>query len=173
MLNFFTLQDRAEARSIHEKAGLPFFEVFVNAPLEVCESRDVKGLYKKARAGEIKGTIHFFFLQNKLTENHRHILQKEQTKHKHKYTQLSSFIPIFPCFPCFISHPGFTGIDSMYECPVTCELILKTGELTVNECIQQVVNLLKEQVSQELNTGLGIHFIYHFSIGAQIAYRYL
>ncbi|MGA9380110.1 MAG: adenylyl-sulfate kinase [Phormidium sp.] len=31
-----------------------FIEVFVNAPLEVCEQRDVKGLYKKARAGEIK-----------------------------------------------------------------------------------------------------------------------
>jgi adenylylsulfate kinase len=31
-----------------------FVEVFVNAPLEVCESRDVKGLYKRARAGEIK-----------------------------------------------------------------------------------------------------------------------
>lgn len=32
-----------------------FVEVFVDAPLEVCESRDPKGLYKKARAGEIKG----------------------------------------------------------------------------------------------------------------------
>jgi adenylylsulfate kinase len=32
-----------------------FIEVFVNAPLEVCEARDPKGLYKKARAGEIKG----------------------------------------------------------------------------------------------------------------------
>ncbi|MCB0587217.1 MAG: adenylyl-sulfate kinase [Phaeodactylibacter sp.] len=32
-----------------------FIEIFVNAPLEVCEARDVKGLYKKARAGEIKG----------------------------------------------------------------------------------------------------------------------
>jgi adenylylsulfate kinase len=31
-----------------------YFEVFVNAPLEVCEQRDVKGLYKKARAGEVK-----------------------------------------------------------------------------------------------------------------------
>lgn len=31
-----------------------FFEVFVNCPFEVCESRDVKGLYKKARNGEIK-----------------------------------------------------------------------------------------------------------------------
>uniref|UniRef100_A0A4W4H0C5 3'-phosphoadenosine 5'-phosphosulfate synthase 2a n=1 Tax=Electrophorus electricus TaxID=8005 RepID=A0A4W4H0C5_ELEEL len=50
-------KDRNDAREIHEKAGLPFFEVFVNAPLEVCEKRDVKGLYKKARAGEIKGMI--------------------------------------------------------------------------------------------------------------------
>ena len=32
-----------------------FVEVFADAPLEVCEQRDVKGLYKKARAGEIKG----------------------------------------------------------------------------------------------------------------------
>ncbi len=32
-----------------------FVEVFINTPLEVCESRDVKGLYKKARKGEIKG----------------------------------------------------------------------------------------------------------------------
>ncbi len=32
-----------------------FFEVFVNTPLEVCEQRDPKGLYKKARAGELKG----------------------------------------------------------------------------------------------------------------------
>jgi adenylylsulfate kinase len=31
-----------------------FFEVFVNTPIEICEQRDVKGLYKKARAGEIK-----------------------------------------------------------------------------------------------------------------------
>jgi adenylylsulfate kinase len=31
-----------------------FIEVYVSAPLEVCEARDVKGLYKKARAGEIK-----------------------------------------------------------------------------------------------------------------------
>lgn len=50
-------QDRAEAKKIHASAGLPFFEVFVHAPLELCESRDVKGLYKKARAGEIKGLV--------------------------------------------------------------------------------------------------------------------
>nr|XP_006010509.1 PREDICTED: bifunctional 3'-phosphoadenosine 5'-phosphosulfate synthase 1 isoform X2 [Latimeria chalumnae] len=44
-------RDRKNARRIHEEAGLPFFEVFVDAPLHVCEERDVKGLYKKARAG--------------------------------------------------------------------------------------------------------------------------
>ena len=38
---------------VREMVG-DFVEVFVNAPLEVCEERDVKGLYKKARAGEIK-----------------------------------------------------------------------------------------------------------------------
>ncbi len=47
--------DRARVRALHEASGLPFIEVFVNTPLEVCESRDPKGLYKKARAGEIKG----------------------------------------------------------------------------------------------------------------------
>ncbi|XP_059387994.1 bifunctional 3'-phosphoadenosine 5'-phosphosulfate synthase 2b [Carassius carassius] len=99
-------KDRNDARKIHESAGLPFFEVFVNAPLEVCESRDVKGLYKKARAGEIK---------------------------------------------------GFTGIDSGYEKPEAPELVLKTEKLTVNDCIQQLVDLLKEQdivptgVTEEVN----------------------
>ncbi|XP_040217986.1 bifunctional 3'-phosphoadenosine 5'-phosphosulfate synthase 2 isoform X2 [Rana temporaria] len=48
-------KDRMEARKVHDKVGLPFFEIFVDAPLDICESRDVKGLYKKARAGEIKG----------------------------------------------------------------------------------------------------------------------
>ncbi|CAL1261120.1 unnamed protein product [Larinioides sclopetarius] len=45
----------AKAKQIHEDAGLTFIECFVDTPLEVCEQRDVKGLYKKARAGEIKG----------------------------------------------------------------------------------------------------------------------
>jgi bifunctional enzyme CysN/CysC len=35
--------------------GLRFVEVFVDTPLEVCEARDPKGLYAKARAGEIRG----------------------------------------------------------------------------------------------------------------------
>ncbi len=47
--------DRDQARKLHDDAGLKFFEVFVDTPIEVCEQRDPKGLYKKARAGEIKG----------------------------------------------------------------------------------------------------------------------
>lgn len=43
------------ARKIHEDSELPFFEIFVNASLKICEARDVKGLYKKARSGIIKG----------------------------------------------------------------------------------------------------------------------
>jgi bifunctional enzyme CysN/CysC len=43
------------AREIVEGQGLDFVEVFVNTPLEECERRDPKGLYKKARAGEIEG----------------------------------------------------------------------------------------------------------------------
>ncbi|MBN3326126.1 PAPS1 synthase, partial [Atractosteus spatula] len=87
-------RDRINARKIHEAAGLPFFEVFVDAPLDVCEQRDVKGLYKRARAGEIR---------------------------------------------------GFTGIDSEYEKPEAPELVLKTDSCSVNECIQQVIDLLQER----------------------------
>ncbi|XP_075697313.1 bifunctional 3'-phosphoadenosine 5'-phosphosulfate synthase 2 [Rhinoderma darwinii] len=86
-------KDREEARKVHDRTGLPFFEIFVDAPLDICESRDVKGLYKKARAGEIK---------------------------------------------------GFTGIDSGYEKPDAPELVLKTNLYSVNECIQQIVELLQE-----------------------------
>uniref|UniRef100_A0A672KPV2 Bifunctional 3'-phosphoadenosine 5'-phosphosulfate synthase 1 n=1 Tax=Sinocyclocheilus grahami TaxID=75366 RepID=A0A672KPV2_SINGR len=87
-------RDRLNARKIHEAAGLPFFEVFVDAPLDVCEQRDVKGLYKRARAGEIR---------------------------------------------------GFTGIDSEYEKPEAPELVLKTDSCNVNDCIQQLLDLLQER----------------------------
>ncbi|KAB8289558.1 hypothetical protein EYC80_010716 [Monilinia laxa] len=53
--------DRAVARELHEKASngheaeaIPFIEVFIDIPVEEAEKRDPKGLYKKARAGEIK-----------------------------------------------------------------------------------------------------------------------
>ncbi|RHZ75777.1 hypothetical protein Glove_209g144 [Diversispora epigaea] len=46
--------DREIARKLHEDSGIPFVEVYIDAPLEVVEQRDPKGLYKKAKAGEIK-----------------------------------------------------------------------------------------------------------------------
>ena len=45
--------DRAAARAAHDARGLRFLEVWVSTPLEECERRDTKGLYAKARAGEI------------------------------------------------------------------------------------------------------------------------
>lgn len=86
--------DRDAARELHEKDGLRFIEIYVNAPLDVCESRDVKGLYKKARAGEIK---------------------------------------------------GFTGIDDPYEEPTKAELVLNTGEHSVAESVQQVIEYLEAE----------------------------
>jgi bifunctional enzyme CysN/CysC len=47
--------DRERARAIHVAVGLAFVEVFVDTPLAVCEQRDPKGLYAKARAGDITG----------------------------------------------------------------------------------------------------------------------
>lgn len=46
--------DRDNVRKICQRDGIPFAEVFINAPLQECEKRDPRGLYKKARAGEIK-----------------------------------------------------------------------------------------------------------------------
>lgn len=47
-------KDRDFARELHNQQSLPFIEVYVDAPLSVVEQRDPKGLYKKARSGEIK-----------------------------------------------------------------------------------------------------------------------
>lgn len=46
---------RDRARELHDAADLRFVEVFVDTPIELCEQRDPKGLYAKARAGEISG----------------------------------------------------------------------------------------------------------------------
>jgi adenylyl-sulfate kinase len=82
--------DRDLVRSIMP-AGR-FVEVFVNAPLELCAQRDPKGLYRKARAGEIK---------------------------------------------------DFTGISAPYEPPTNPEMELLTGQLSVGECVGQVLSYLK------------------------------
>lgn len=76
------------------RAGLEaneFIEIWVDCPIEVCESRDTKGLYKKARAGEIQ---------------------------------------------------DFTGINAPYEHPETPELICKTDQHSINECVEQILNYL-------------------------------
>jgi len=46
--------DRDVARDLHKQSNIPFIEVYIDAPLSVVEQRDPKGLYRKARAGEIK-----------------------------------------------------------------------------------------------------------------------
>jgi len=71
-----------------------FLEIFCNASIDVCEQRDVKGLYQKARKGEIK---------------------------------------------------NFTGISSPYEAPANPELTLDTGALSLPECVDQVIDLLKSR----------------------------
>ena len=42
--------------------------------------------------------------------------------------------------------PGFTGIDQQYEAPTSPEIVLKAGELSVDECVQQVVEMLLSKV---------------------------
>jgi adenylylsulfate kinase len=80
--------DRAVVRDL---IGDRFVEVHVKASVEVCESRDPKGLYKKARAGEIS---------------------------------------------------DFTGISSPYEAPENPEIVVDTGELTLEESVEVVVGYL-------------------------------
>lgn len=82
----------AESADDPVRSGLPFIEVFVDTPLQVCEQRDPKGLYKKARAGQIK---------------------------------------------------GFTGIDDPYEPPVSPELILRTAECGVPDCVERCLDVLR------------------------------
>jgi adenylylsulfate kinase len=81
--------DRDSVRAIMPEGT--FFEVFVHADLAVCEDRDPKGLYKKARAGQI---------------------------------------------------PEFTGISAPYEEPAAPEMIIRTGEGTVDECAMQILDQL-------------------------------
>lgn len=85
-------QDRNIVREL--VADGDFIEIYCDAPLTVCEDRDPKGLYKKARAGKI---------------------------------------------------PEFTGISSPYEAPQAAELVLKTGEQSVPDCVGQVIDYLNRQ----------------------------
>ncbi len=107
--------DRAVARELHDKAGLTFIEVFVDAPLSVVEERDPKGLYKKARAGEIKGAS---FL-------HRPLPSKT-----HALT---------------LGHADFTGISAPYEAPESPEVHIKTDECDVKEAVARITEYLSSK----------------------------
>ena len=48
-------ESRQAVRDRHADAGTPYLEVHVSAPVEVCADRDVKGLYARQRAGEVRG----------------------------------------------------------------------------------------------------------------------
>ncbi|TPW09647.1 MAG: adenylylsulfate kinase [Halothiobacillaceae bacterium] len=84
--------DRDAVRNIMPHGD--FLEIYVAASLEVCEERDVKGLYKKARAGEI---------------------------------------------------PEFTGITSPYEAPLSAEIEVDTGALTLEASAAKVIDMLRER----------------------------
>lgn len=47
-------KDRDNVRALHDAGKMPFIEIHVATPISTCEQRDPKGLYKKARAGELK-----------------------------------------------------------------------------------------------------------------------
>ena len=83
--------DRAMVRKL---MGDDFIEVYCRCPVEVCEERDVKGLYKKARAGEIK---------------------------------------------------DFTGISAPYEAPENPDMIIDTDEVSLEESVDKVMNLLLDR----------------------------
>jgi adenylyl-sulfate kinase len=48
-------EGREAARDLHARAGVPFLEVYMDTPLEICQERDPKGLYARARAGALHG----------------------------------------------------------------------------------------------------------------------
>lgn len=87
-------QDREAAASLHADVDLPFLEIFVDAPLQLCEERDPKGLYARARAGKLS---------------------------------------------------GLTGVDAPYETPRKPDLILHSGEESVENAVERVVQALVER----------------------------
>src|ERR1700730_13628327 len=48
-------EDRGRAREIHDAEGLGFHEIWIDTPLQLCQQRDPKGIYARARAGQIRG----------------------------------------------------------------------------------------------------------------------
>lgn len=114
-------RDRERARAIHDRDGLPFIECFVDTPIQICEQRDCKGLYKKARAGQLKG------FTGKVLFKHRIYRMTIYSKIELIYFQ-------------------FLGIDMPYEEPGSPDLVLKCGVTSIQECVQTVIDMLKDKV---------------------------
>jgi adenylyl-sulfate kinase len=66
-------EGRDAARMLHQADDLPFIEVFVDTPLEICEQRDPKGLYARARAGELSGMTGVDGAYEPATESELHL----------------------------------------------------------------------------------------------------
>ncbi len=98
MLTAFVSPFKTDRQAVRELLGPgEFIEVFVDTPIEVCEQRDVKGLYKKARAGEIK---------------------------------------------------DFTGISSPYEAPDNADVVIKTADRTIEDCIEEIFKYVILKIKQ-------------------------
>lgn len=96
VLSAFISPFKADRDQVSEIVGREnYIEVFVDTPIEVCEQRDVKGLYKKARAGEVK---------------------------------------------------NFTGIDSPYERPVTPDITIPTHQMSVDESLTLLLNVIEPKI---------------------------
>ena len=111
------------ARELHQKSDLPFFEVFMNTPLDECEKRDVKGLYKKARAGIIKGFTG-------IDQVYKMSNFWNKTYIVHGIYQSITLLQIFKA----------------YEEPDNPELSLRTVGRTIKETVQELINLLEDKV---------------------------
>jgi len=114
------LADRQLAREIHDAAGIRFVEVFVDASLASVEARDPKGLYKKARAGVIKG-------------------QSIPTPAR----QGIGWEVVVDGFD-FLS-PEFTGISAPYEAPLNAEVHVKTDECDIPQGVQVIIDYLTKE----------------------------
>ena len=117
------MKDRELARELHQKSDLPFFEVFMNTPLDECEKRDVKGLYKKARAGIIKGFTG-------IDQVYKMSNFWNKTYIVHGIYQSITLLQIFKA----------------YEEPDNPELSLRTVGRTIKETVQELINLLEDKV---------------------------
>jgi adenylylsulfate kinase len=101
VLTAFISPFRRDREMVREMIGPgDFIEIFCDVPLAVCEQRDPKGLYKRARKGEI---------------------------------------------------PYFTGISSPYEAPLRPEVILRTGEIDCEECVNRIQEYMMREGRLYLN----------------------